>query len=90
MIIRPGRHKLGTVRRYVPTYKDLPYGASEKEHVHWQFAGWLVDAFGEQGATPENIYQDFTGPKGLSADTTAELLSATVADGYLKISREDT
>ena len=87
MIVVPHRMRLGSVRKYVPTGKDLSYGAGENEHIHWQFASWIEDMFGPEGATPEEIYREFTGPKGLTAETTMELLRATVNDGYLRVGK---
>ena len=80
------RRKLGTVRRYVPTGKDLSFGekSSFNEQMWYQFAGMIEGEFGPEGGTPEEIYQRVTGPKGLTADATMELLYAAKRGGYLK------
>lgn len=84
MILRPQRRVLGTVRRYVPTGRDLPVGATYREQAYWTLAGWIEEEFGPEGGTPEEIYQQITGPRGLTADTTQELLISAKNGGYLK------
>ena len=83
-IIRPYRRPLGSVRKCVPTDKVLLVGAGDKEQMHARFADMIRERFGDEGATPEEIYQELTGPLGLTADTTAELLKASREGGYLK------
>ena len=87
MIIRPYRRTLGAVRRFRPTDKALPYGARDKEQMWSRFADMIRDKFGDEGATPEEIYQDLTGPMGLTADTTYELLVAARDGEYLTTSK---
>lgn len=87
-IIVPHRRTLGMVRKFRPTDKSLPYEARDKEQVWFRFANMIRDHFGESGATPEMIYEDLTGPMGLTADTTYELLTATKDGGYLSTSKE--
>ena len=87
MIIRPYRRTLGTVRRFRPTDKTLPYGARDREQMWSRFADMIRDKFGDEGATPEEIYQDLTGPMGLTADTTYELLVAARDGEYLTTSK---
>jgi len=89
MIIRSYRRKLGTVRRFRPTGKDLPMSANYKVQAWWTLAGWIEDAFGLEGGTPEAIYEEVTGPRGLTADTTHELLLAARDGGYLTTGREE-
>lgn len=84
MIVGSYRRRLGTVRRYVPAGKDLPPSANYKEQAWWTLAGWVEDEFGPEGGTPEEIYRQITGPKGLTADTTMELLYAAKRGGYFK------
>ena len=84
MIIQPYRRRLGSVRRYVPTEKDLPFHANYREQAWWTLAGWVEEEFGPEGGTPEEIYQQVTGPRGLTADTTMELLYAAKQGGYFK------
>lgn len=88
MIIRPYRRSLGTVRRFRPTDKTLPYEARDKEQMWSRFADMIRDKFGEDGATPEAIYKELTGPLGLTADTTHELLVAARDGGYLATNKK--
>lgn len=85
MIIKPHLRKLGTVRRFVPTSKDLPLGANYKDQAWYTLMGWVMDEFGEGGGTAEEIYHRVTGRKGLSADTTMELLYAARNGGYFRV-----
>ena len=87
MIIRPYRRSLGTVRKFRPTDKAIPYGARDKEQMWGRFADMIRDKFGDGGATPEVVYRDLTGPLGLTADTTMELLTAARDGGYLATSK---
>lgn len=84
--IRVYRRTLGEVHRYRPTEKELPYHARDKEQAWWRFAEMIRERFGPEGATPEVIYENLTGPLGLTADTTVELLYAARDAGYLTTS----
>jgi hypothetical protein len=84
MIIRTYRRQLGTVRRLVPTGKSLGLeGVSDRDVAWWNVGQLVEDEFGPQGATPEEIYQRIMAPKGLTADTTYELLTGARRNGYL-------
>lgn len=79
------RRNLGKVRKYVPTGKELSLGARDREQMWWRFASMIQDKFGEEGATPEEIYNQVTAPIGLTADTTLELLYHAKDGGYLRL-----
>ena len=90
MIVSIHRRRLGSVRRFRPTDKGLPYGARDKEQMWSRFADMIRERFGDEGATPEEIYQDLTGPLGLTADTTMELLNHARDGEYLTTGRSET
>jgi hypothetical protein len=72
------------VRKLRPTSKALGLeGVSDREVAHWKVAEMVEGEFGPEGATPEEIYQKVMAPRGLTADTTYELLTAARRDGYL-------
>ena len=82
--ITPHRRSLGHTRKVVPTEKGIPLGARDKEQMWGHFADLIKNKFGEEGATPEDIYKEVTGPMGLTADTTYELIQHAKDGGYLK------
>ncbi len=84
MIRRDRYRELGTVRRFASTDKELPMHVNEREEAYWHLAGRVEDRFGSEGGTASDIYHEVTGPLGLSAETTMELLKLAKSGGYLR------
>ena len=72
------------VRRLTSTEKELLLDHLLEELSGDSFAEMIKEKFGEEGATPEVIYQELTGPMRLTADTTWELIYNAREGGYLE------
>ena len=80
----PPRRYLSTFRKVRYTGKDLPFRAGLKEQAWYTLASWIDAEFGPGGGSPEEVYQRVTGPRGLTAETTRELLQAADRGGYIE------
>jgi len=74
-------------KRYVPTEKECEHlsftAQGDKDYVYYHIAGRIRDEFGEIGATPREVYQQITGPLGISQRDTIVVLRAAKREGYL-------
>ena len=72
--------------RYAATGKDydprMDFGYGEM--AFWKLASMIDEEFGPAGATSMEIYQNITGPLGLSTSDTVLLIRAARREGYLK------
>ena len=69
---------------YVPTEKEPPLGASEREQAYWMLSMRIEDALGPEGGTLDEIYHQVMVPLGLSLSDTTHLVKSARAAGYLK------
>lgn len=80
MIIRDTYREPRSQRLYVPTGKDMPFYARDREQAYWVLAGWIP----ETGMILADIYHDILGPKGLTLEDTRVLVKGAVETGYLE------
>ena len=84
MIVRDKWKEPVGQKAYIPTGKEVPFGAIHTEDAYYMLAGMIEDILGPEGGTIAEIYHKVTGPKGLSSSDTVQLVRNAKREGYLK------
>ena len=86
MQLRSDRYRPSTDQRvYQPTGKEIPFQTfGRKEDAYYMLAGMIENELGPEGGTIMDIYNNVTGPKGLSTSDTIKLVKSARREGYLK------